>query len=85
MITDILGYFAGFTSTVLMIPQLYKIVITKKVEDISVKTIYIGLFSSAIWISYGVAKIDIPIISCDVIMEIIYLIMLFYGLIQKSL
>ena len=58
MIADILGYFAGFTSTIFMIPQLYKIVITKKVEDISVKTTYTGMSSPVMWISHGLIVVS---------------------------
>jgi MtN3 and saliva related transmembrane protein len=78
MIKDILGYFAGFTSTIFMIPQLYKIIVTKQVEDISITTIYIGFFSSSVWIAYGIVDFDIPIITCDVCMDIIYIIMYYY-------
>ena len=50
MITDILGYLAGFLATIVMIPQSYKIIKTKKSDDISLEFLYIGQLSSITWL-----------------------------------
>ncbi len=78
MIADILGYFAGFLCAITMIPQLYKIINTKKSDDISLEFLYIGSISSVTWIFYGIVKIDYPIMICDTIILILQIISIYY-------
>ena len=78
MITDILGYLAGFLATIVMVPQLYKILKTKKSDDISLEFLYIGQISSIIWIAYGILLHSYPIILCDSIIIIIQTITIYY-------
>ena len=78
MFADILGYFAGFLATIVMIPQLHKIIKTKRSDDISLEFLIIGMFSCIAWIFYGIVKVDYPIIICDVILLIIDIITFYF-------
>lgn len=78
MITDILGYLAGFLATIVMIPQSYKIIKTKKSDDISLEFLYIGQLSSITWVAYGIFLDSYPIIICDAIIIIIQTVTIYY-------
>ncbi len=71
MITDILGYFAGFLCIITMFPQIYKIIKTKKADDISYAFLFIGSFSSVTWIAYGIMRPDYPIVMTDSLILIV--------------
>ncbi len=71
MITDILGYLAGFLCVITMFPQIYRMIKTKKSDDISYGFLIIGSVSSVIWILYGIMKPDYVILTTDSIILII--------------
>jgi MtN3 and saliva related transmembrane protein len=50
---EIIGYTAGFLTTVCLVPQLWKILITKSVKDVSVWTYFVLLSGQILWIVYG--------------------------------
>ena len=78
MIKDILGYLAGFLATIVMVPQLHKIMKTKKADDISLEFLYIGIISSVTWLAYGILLNSYPIILCDSTIIIIQTITIYY-------
>ena len=71
MITDILGYLAGFLCVITMFPQIYRMIKTKKSDDISYGFLIIGSVSSVIWILYGIMKPDYVILTTDSIILVI--------------
>ena len=71
MITDILGYLAGFLCVITMFPQIYRMIKTKRSDDISYGFLIIGSVSSVIWILYGIMKPDYVILTTDSIILII--------------
>lgn len=73
MITDILGYFAGFLCVITMFPQIYRMIETKKSDDISYGFLIIGSMSSVIWIAYGLTKPDYVILTTDSIILVVQL------------
>lgn len=53
---EIIGYVAGGLSSALFIPQIFKIIKEKSVEEISMLTCIIGVISSLLWLWFGIAQ-----------------------------
>lgn len=60
--TQVIGIVAGICTGVSLLPQLFKIIKEKKVDDISYFMLFILLAGLAGWIWYGLLKEDYPII-----------------------
>ena len=57
----ILGYVAGFFTTLAFVPQVYRVFRTKKVEDLSwglAIMYWVGIF---LWLTYGIVLNDASI------------------------
>lgn len=76
--TDILGLFAGACVTISVIPQIIKVLKTKKVRQISLLTFSILTFGIAVWVVYGILKNDLPIIITNSISLFLNLIMVYF-------
>jgi Uncharacterized conserved protein len=63
--TQILGIVAGICTSVSLVPQLIKIIKSKKADDVALFMLIILLAGQALWIVYGVMKDDIPIIATN--------------------
>lgn len=79
---DILGFVAGFLTTLAFLPQVIKVIKTKKTEDISLGMYIIFSLGVALWLVYGIMLLSLPIIiantltlalaSIILVMKIIY-------------
>lgn len=79
---DILGFVAGFLTTLAFLPQVIKVIKTKKTEDISLVMYIIFTVGVALWLVYGIMLLSLPIIiansltlalaSIILVMKIIY-------------
>jgi MtN3 and saliva related transmembrane protein len=58
----LLGFLAGFCTTVAFIPKVTKTWRTKSSKDISLGMIAVYLAGIALWLIYGLALGDLPII-----------------------
>lgn len=54
LIFEIFGYVGSFMLSILLIPQIYTIVKTKNVESISLIFLIFQVFTTILWIIYGV-------------------------------
>jgi MtN3 and saliva related transmembrane protein len=63
MLTSIVGYTAALVTTFCLLPQLYKIIVDKNSEGISVLTYGILLSGQTLWVIYGIL-IDDKIVIC---------------------
>ena len=61
-ITGWIGIAAGVCTGVSQVPQLYKIIKTKKAENISYFMLAILITGLSGWVWYGIRKNDLPII-----------------------
>jgi len=77
------GIGAGICTAVSMLPQLVKIIKTRKAEDLSYIMVIILLSGIAGWIWYGILKKDLPIIITNGFSLIINLLVLFYSVKYK--
>jgi MtN3 and saliva related transmembrane protein len=64
---EILGLAAGICTSSSLLPQLIKTVKTKEVQDVSLVMFVVLLVGNGLWIYYGFAKSDIPIISTNIL------------------
>lgn len=73
---EIIGLLGGFLSCITFVPQIFKTWKSKSVEDISVSSFLIVLFSTLIWIGYGFMKDSISVIITNIIVFFTAVIML---------
>lgn len=72
--TEIIGYIAAVVGTGLMLPQLIKMIQTKKVADISTGMLFMYFLNCLLWLSYGILINAWPVIICNFIALIISII-----------
>ena len=68
-----------FLMNISALPQLIKIIKTKKVKDLTIKRELLLLFGCLLYLSYGIHKVDPVIITsniwgCSMFVSLIYLI-----------
>ena len=61
-LTLLLGYFAGFLTTVSLVPQVVKMWTTKSADDFSLVMLLIWCTGISCWVVYGVLLNAVPII-----------------------
>ena len=61
-LTLLLGYFAGFLTTVSLVPQVVKMWTTKSADDFSLVMLLIWRTGISCWVVYGVSLNAVPII-----------------------
>jgi MtN3 and saliva related transmembrane protein len=78
--TDIMGYCGMVLLTITLIPQLYKIIKTKKGEDLSYIFLIMNILTCLFFLLYGILLKEKPlIISNSIVMfQIMFLIFLKY-------
>lgn len=67
MLASIIGYTAALVTTFCLLPQLYKIVINKNSEGVSVLTYAILLSGQILWIVYGLLVDDKVVICANLV------------------
>lgn len=60
--TALIGYAAGFLTTIAFVPQALKIWQTKSAKDVSLHTFLAFTVGVGLWLAYGIAKQEPPII-----------------------
>lgn len=53
---ELLGLVAGLVSTLASAPQLWKIIATKRADDVSLTMFVMALVGTVLWSAYGFAK-----------------------------
>ena len=81
--TTIIGLAAAVLTSTATLPQAIKSFKTKKTEDISLFTFLMALSGTVLWLIYGLAEGDLPIILANtvsfLIMFTIFIMKLKYG------
>lgn len=76
MFTTIIGYTAALVTTFCLVPQLYKIIVDKNSEGVSVLT-YCILFSGQIlWVIYGLLVNDKVVICANLVSGLLSLLII---------
>jgi MtN3 and saliva related transmembrane protein len=77
-LSEALGYAAGFLTTIAFIPQVLKIWKSKSAEDVSFATFAAFTVGVVLWLLYGIARQEPPIIiwnSVTLVLAIAILVM----------
>ena len=82
--TGALGIGAGICTGISLVPQLYKIVKTKKAENISYFMLAILITGLAGWVWYGIRKNDLPIIFTNAFAILINLLTIVFSIKYKN-
>mgnify|MGYP001440421555 CR=1 FL=1 len=85
MLKDFFGYSAGFIASIMYIPQIKKMYLTKSTNDISMNMIFMLLLCSILWITYGVYLMEWPVIITDIIIFLQVFIMLCFKIYYEKL
>jgi MtN3 and saliva related transmembrane protein len=64
---EIIGYAAAVFGTALMVPQVYKSIKTRRVDDISMSMLIVYIINCTLWEVYGVFLNSMPMILCNLI------------------
>ncbi|MFT3793309.1 SemiSWEET family sugar transporter [Flavobacterium sp.] len=81
---SILGFTAALFTTLCNIPQLVKIIRTRKTQDVSALTYCVLLAGLILWTIYGILKTDWPVIIANAISATIATTVLFLKLTSKK-
>lgn len=78
MVLIVIGFIASFTSTISLVPQIYKTYKTKSVEDLSLIMLINFFLCSISWVIYGILTDTKSVLITNVIMTLFSLIMLIF-------
>lgn len=73
---DVLGYCAGFITTLTFLPQVVKTLKEKSAKDVSLTMFIIAAVNQTMWIVYGALKEDWVIILTNAVILILSLTMI---------
>lgn len=86
MLTAIIGYSAALVTSFCLVPQLYKIILTKNIEGVSVLTYGILLFGQFLWVFYGLLDDDKIVICANLVSGVLsLLIIIFFNIYKKKI
>ena len=78
-----IGYVAGLLTTIAFIPQMLRVILTKKTRDISLNMYLVFIAGVLCWLAYGILKKELPIIIPNIFTLIFSAIILIYKLKEK--
>ena len=81
---EIIGYVAGFLTTICMVPQVWEIFSKKSARDVSLTTYFILLVGEILWTVYGVFLNDLRIILPNVVSSVIGIMIICLGIFYRS-
>lgn len=76
MLLDLVGYAAAICSTTAFMPQAVKVIKTQDTRSLSLSMYVILTLGVGLWLSYGIIKVDIPIIAANAVTLIFSLVIL---------
>jgi MtN3 and saliva related transmembrane protein len=83
-IIQVIGIVAGIFTALSLLPQLIKLLKTKKAEDISILYLITLFCGVALWILYGVLRQDLPIILTNIASLTLNLLIIVLGIKYKT-
>lgn len=76
MIIKLIGFLAAFTSTISLVPQIYKTYKLKSASDLSYLMLLNFFITSALWTSYGLMISSFAVWGANIIMIMFSIILL---------
>ena len=83
-ITEIVGIGAGICTSISLLPQLVKLVKTKKADDISLFYLIILFCGISLWVWYGFLRDDTPIIATNIFSAMLNVAIIIVGMKYKK-
>lgn len=77
------GYLAATATTVSFFPQAWQTIRTKDTKGISLGMYVIFTFGVLMWLTYGIAKNDAPIIAANIVTLVLSSMILYYKIRYK--
>ncbi len=84
VLEELIGIAAGLLTTIAVLPQIFKAIKTKEVNDVSPYMFIILCGGVGLWTVYGVLKMDWPIIVTNGISFILNAIMLYIVIVSSK-
>ncbi|HEY9487375.1 MAG TPA: SemiSWEET transporter [Chryseosolibacter sp.] len=81
---QILGLFAGSLTTAAFLPQVIKTWKSRSAKDLSLGMFSLSSFGVAMWLVYGIAVNDVPVIAANLVTLLLTSTLLFFKLRFKS-
>jgi len=78
------GYGAAFCTTAAYVPQVLRVWRTRSTQDISLKMFVVLVIGLGLWITYGFAKGEIPIILANVVTLALASTILYFKLRERT-
>ena len=75
---EFVGYFGSFLTSITFVPQVYKAWKTKSVGDLSRWTVMIVILSASVWLTYGIAILNGPVMIANSVVLLSSLILLYF-------
>jgi MtN3 and saliva related transmembrane protein len=76
IVTNIIGYMAGFLTTISLVPQVIKTLKTKSANDLSLGMLWTFNLGILFWLAYGMLTVDKPLILWNAITMFMALLIL---------
>jgi len=84
ILENIVGIVAGICTAISLLPQLIKLIKTKKAEDLSLFYLFILFIGLSLWIWYGILRDDLPIIFTNSFSLLVNLVVIILGIRYKK-
>lgn len=81
--TNFIGFFAAFCTTIAFLPQAIKVYKSKSTKDISLWMFFIFTTGVLSWLSYGILISDLPIIFANSVTLVLSIFILIYKIKYK--
>jgi MtN3 and saliva related transmembrane protein len=82
--TQLIGLAAGICTASSLLPQVFKTLKEKKVEDVSLVMLLVLMTGVALWIFYGIRREDLPIIATNSFSLLVNITMIFLRIRYKK-
>ncbi len=66
LVITIIGFVAGFFTSIGSLPQIIKVLKTKHVDDLSMQTMALFCIGAVFWLTYGIYLLSWPVIVVNV-------------------
>lgn len=80
----LIGYLAAILTTISFLPQVLRVIVTKRTRDISQNMYIVLTVGVFLWLVYGFIKSDLPIILANLITLLFTLTILIFKLTSKE-
>lgn len=77
---ELVGHAGSLLSSLIFMPQVYKVWKTKRTQDLSLTMVLLVFTSTIVWIIYGVGMGLWPVIICNSIISVLSLTLIYFKL-----